>query len=399
MIRFLIVHILIACFGPSHGQDYRSYRKVLKELGTFENKDSLKAQSKVERWWNQRKKAGQIPLVAGDSVTFLYRGTATSVDWAGDFNGWGSKPFNNKGKRISNTSIWILSASFPATSRLDYKVIINGKDWILDPDNPNYQYAGVGGGTPNSELRMPGWKRDPAQEERKDVAKGALKAESILSKSMGYELRYLVYTPAGTPAETRLPVLYVTDGSEYLDARLGNMPLVLDNLVYRKTMRIKVVFVDARDPANLSVNRRMQELALNENYLRFFTEELIPAVEGADATANSTHRGILGTSLGGLNAAYFSFKRPDLFPRCAIQSPAFWYKPEIFDLAAANTANIQVFMTSGTINDTSNEARQMKGIFDRQGNKCGYVEVSEGHSWGNWRNLLDDILVALYGAQ
>lgn len=257
----LLILLLLACPGLCLGQDYRAYRKVLNELNGFEHKDSLAIQSKVDRWWKSRKKAGQIPLVAGDSVTFLYRGSvpaelkglgATSVAWAGDFNSWGSKPFDNKGRRIRNTSIWVLSASFPSTSRLDYKVIINGKDWILDPDNPYYQYAGVGGGTPNSELRMPGWKRDPAQEENPNVAKGNLKAGSILSTHMGYEIRYIVYTPAGTPADAPLPPLYVTDGSEYLDARLGNMPLVLDNLIATKKINpIKVVFVDARDPSNV----------------------------------------------------------------------------------------------------------------------------------------------------
>ncbi len=397
-MRFRFVFLLLFSSLACEGQNYSAYQKALKELSAFAKKDSLKIQSKVDAWWNKRKKAGQIPLVANDSVTFLYRGTATSVAWAGDFNGWGSKPFNNQGRRIRNTSIWILSASFPATSRLDYKVIINGKDWVLDPDNPNYQYAGVGGGTPNSELRMPAWKRDPAQVEKPNVAKGTLIAKSILSTQLGYEIRYIVYTPAGSPADTKLPVLYVTDGSEYLDARLGNMALVLDNLVYRRTMPLKVVFVDARDPADLSKNRRMQELALNEKYLKFFTDELIPAVEGADATSNSPYRGILGTSLGGLNAAYFSFMRPDLFPRCGIQSPAFWYKPEIFDLATKNTVKLSIAMTSGTINDTSTEARKMKETLDRQGSTCDYVEVSEGHSWGNWRNLLDDILVELYPA-
>jgi enterochelin esterase-like enzyme len=215
---------------------------------------------------------------------------------------------------------------------------------------------------------------------------------------MGYEIRFVVYTPAGTPPGTTLPILYVTDGSEYLDARLGNMALVLDNLMgIKKIKRIKVVFVDARDPANITSNRRMQEMNLNEKYLSFFTDELVPVVEGNRWQANSQGRGILGTSLGGLNAAYFSFKRPEVFPLCGIQSPAFWYKKEIFDLAAANTTKLRVFMTAGTINDTSNEARQMKEAFDRQGSTCGYVEVSEGHSWGNWRNLLDDLLIALYG--
>jgi enterochelin esterase-like enzyme len=26
-----------------------------------------------------------------------------------------------------------------------------------------------------------------------------------------------------------------------------------------------------------------------------------------------------------------------------------------------------------------------------------YREVSDGHSWGNWRNLIDDIIIDFFG--
>jgi hypothetical protein len=50
----------------------------------------------------------------------------------GDFNGWGyDKNIENKGTRIGKTDVWMLKKSFPKDARLDYKIILNGNDWIV----------------------------------------------------------------------------------------------------------------------------------------------------------------------------------------------------------------------------------------------------------------------------
>lgn len=396
--RGLILVLAFLSVQPVVAQNKKGFEKAIRQLRAFASGDSITIQGAVNKWWNERKHKHQVPLTSPDSAIFLYRGKATSVSWAGDFNGWGSKPFNNKGVRVRNTDIWMLPCLFPSAARLDYKIILNGKDWILDPDNPNQQYSGVGGGSPNSELRMPTWRMDPALRVRKNVAIGTLTESRINSKILGYEVSYKTYQPAASSPGTVLPVLYVTDGSEYLDPRLGSMTRVLDNLLAdKRIVPLRVVFVDARDPSNLSVNRRMQEMSLNEKYLAFFSDELIPAVEGTSAPSLSGARGILGTSLGGLTSAYFGFQRPDLFNRIGIQSPAFWYKPQIFTMAEQHTSKSQqVCMTAGTAYDTSTEAQKMKTLLDKQGIHCAYLETPEGHSWGNWKNLLDDILIGLY---
>lgn len=398
-MRFILTLFLaLIAADVADAQSQKAFSKAMKQLRAFARKDSASVQSAVKRWWEERQKKDQVPLTSPDSAVFFYRGNATSVSWAGDFNGWGSKPFPNKGTRVKNTDIWILPCAFPSTARLDYKIILNGKDWILDPVNPHQQYSGVGGGSPNSEIRMPGWKVDPAQVKRPGVPTGTLESRRISSTHLGYEVGYSIYLPAGTSV-TALPTFYVTDGSEYLDPRLGNMTATLDNLIAdKKIPPLRVVFVDARDPSALQNNRRMQEMSLNEKYLMFFTDELIPAVEGAAAPLGQPNsRGILGTSLGGLNSAYFAFKRPDVFNRVGIQSPAFWYKPEIYPIVEQSAAkSLTIAMTAGTIYDTSDEARKMKAVFDKLGHSCLYLETAEGHSWGNWRNLLDDVLTALY---
>ncbi|MBL7850870.1 MAG: hypothetical protein JNN04_08215 [Cyclobacteriaceae bacterium] len=396
-MKWIYLSLALLWSASAPAQADKAFAKAMRQLKSFARKDSVRIQGSVNQWWDARKKAGQVPLLSHDSAVFLYRGTAVSVAWAGDFNGWGSKPSPSKGYRIKNTDIWMTAFRFPSTARFDYKIILNGKDWILDPVNPHQQYSGVGGGSPNSEVRMPGWKKDDCVLERQGIARGTLNASRIRSTKLGYEVAYSVYTPAGNTDPARLPILYVTDGNEYADPRLGSMITVLDNLIADRRIRpLRVVFLDARDPDNPANNRRMTELSLNENYLNFLTEELMPLTEGTRPVARS-ERGIMGTSLGGLMSAYVALKRPDLFGLAGIQSPAFWYKPEIFTLAEqSGELKIRVFLSAGTYFDAATESRKMKDILETRGHTCRYQETEEAHSWGNWKNLLDDLLTTLY---
>jgi enterochelin esterase-like enzyme len=371
-------------------QDYSSFSNTIKRL----NDTTFFAQLKAKG----------IPLVVLDSVAFLYKGEAKSVAWIGDFNGWGyDKTFQNQGKKIPNTNIWILKASFAKNARLDYKILIDGNGWILDQANPHQQWSGVGGGSPNSELRMPDWKEDDVQTSKIDVPHGTLKTDILFtSKILNYQITYSVYLPAGYEKLGKLPVIYVTDGYEYMHPRMGNMITVLDNLIAEKKIKpLAAVFVDHREPLNRSNNRRMMELAMSSTYLDFFTKELIPEIEkNYSVTTEAKLRGIMGTSMGGLTATYFAFTRPDVFRLAGIQSPAFWTRPKIYQLCSNPTnPTLKISMTSGLINDTSKESRKMKEVLEASSCVYRYREVNEGHSWGNWRNLIDDVLIDLFGSQ
>jgi enterochelin esterase-like enzyme len=392
MTRIAILALLISFHA--NAQEYASFTNTIQKLYS----DSTSR----EKTWTDLVEAGNVPLVQLDSVAFLYRGRVKSVMWMGDFNGWGrNRNFQNKGKQIAGSDIWILKASFPADARLDYKIVINDNDWILDPNNQDYQWSGVGGGSPNSELRMPLWKPDPIATTQVDgLKRGKLETDLVLnSKKLGYQITYTVYLPQGYSPNQKYPVIYVTDGYEYLHERLGNMALILDNLIHlRKIAPVIAIFVDHREPINRANNRRMQELAMNENYLAFFTEEFIPLVEGNySVSKESANRAILGTSMGGLAAAYFAFSSPDLFGLVGIQSPAFWFKPEIYQLCDnPDHPPVKTFMTTGVINDAEEGAKKMKMILEKNTCNYQYLETHQGHSWGNWRDLIDDILIYFF---
>lgn len=392
-MRIILCLYLICIVVTTHAQ--KSVYSVFK---------SLEESSTRDQTYNLLASQRQIPFISNDSVLFLFRGTAKEVKWMGDFNGWGyDKSFNNIGQRIDKTDIWYLKASFPKDARLDYKIVIDNNQWILDPVNLNHQWSGVGGGSPNSELRMPEWHADEITFQRDEVPQGKMIRDVLVnSKVLGYQLMYSVYLPTGFSKDKTYPVLYVTDGFEYLHENMGNIFTTLNNLIFQqKIAPIIAVFIDHREPANRLNNRRMTELAMSETYLNFFVSELLPMIEASyPVSKNANERGILGTSMGGLTAAYFSFSRPDIFGLAGIQSPAFWFKPAIYTTCDnPEKPPVKVFMTTGTVKDAQEGALKMKAILDKNTCNYQYKEVNEGHSWGNWRNLLDDILIYFYPAK
>jgi enterochelin esterase-like enzyme len=395
-MKYILLFFGFVLSAHVSAQDYGPLTNTIN--GLYALKDSLE----VDRVWNELVDAKKIPLVAEDSVAFLYRGEANSVSWIGDFNSWGyNQIFQNKGSKIGSTDIWVLKAKFPKDARLDYKVVVNDGTWLLDPFNPDQQWSGVGGGSPNSELRMPGWQEDPVTVEPiEDVKRGKVQKDLLLnSKILGYQTTYSIYIPHDYKATHQHPIIYVTDGYEYMHERLGNMVTVLDNLIsLGKIQPVIAVFIDHREPINRSNNRRMQELAMNEKYLQFLTDELIPVVEKNYAVSHDPkQRAVLGNSMGGLSAAYFAFSKPNVFGLAGIQSPTFWFRPEIYKLCD-NPENppIKMFMTTGLINDAEEGTRKMKAILDKNICDYQYREVNQGQSWGNSRDLIDDILIYFF---
>lgn len=387
-MRILTLLTFLAC-NLCYGQDGVPFSTFSAKLGRAADAENL---------YDSLQSIGRIPFAIDDSVLFLYKGDAQRVRWMGDFNAWGGdKTFNAEGKRITGTDLWSLKHSFPPAARLDYKIIVN-EEWITDPAN-KFTQAG-GGGNLNSELRMPLWKAEPVPPPARS---GTLKEQNLLQSTvMEYNVSYTVYTPPGYRRNVRYPCLYVTDGHEYQAENLGNMVAVLNHLISAgKIVPIVVVFVDPRNPANLSENRRMNELALNENYLRFYRTELIPRIEKQfSVSSKPAERGILGTSLGGLNATYFAFSSPSLFGLTAIQSPAYWFRPEIYSIVEkSNVCPARVWISTGTINDTHDAAEKMKTILAKNACTFQYKEVPQGHSWGQWKGLLDDVLIYFFGSK
>ena len=397
IFNLLIFFLFVPCAMAQSFSSYFAFRDSLNRIIAIP--DANTRNLVLTDFLNGLQSANKIPFAIGDSVAFLYRGNANSVRWNGDFNSWGSVGnIQTNGSRLGNSDLWILEQTFPSDARLDYKIVLNGNTWILDPRNAFQQMSGFG---PNSELRMPNYIFPPEVIRRPNVPQGAFSPNQLInSVHLGYTVQYRVYTPAGYDSLSNLPVVYVTDGHEYANDQMGSMLIVLDNLIYDGVIPpVMAVFLDPRNPSNLSQNRRMQELPINPNYLRFVKEELVPRIDSLYRTNPlPSARAILGTSLGGINSAYFGIAAPETFGLIAIQSPAFWYRPQILTMYQDSARKpIRISMTVGTFFDGQNEARQMRDILRSKAYQLYYREVPQGHSWGQWRGLLDEALIYFFG--
>jgi enterochelin esterase-like enzyme len=228
-------------------------------------------------------------------------------------------------------------------------------------------------------------------------AEGTLTLDQrISSEVLGYDLRYRVYEPDSPAVD--LPVLFVTDGPEYI--RSGRMTRVLDRLIRRQEIEpLLVVFVDARDPDRRRLNRRNSQFLCNPDYLRFYQRELIPAIEAAyPVSRHRESRGILGLSFGGTNAACFGLLGPETFSRIGMHSPANYpVEPLLPWYEQSPKLPLTIFLSTGTPNDNTHANRKFRDILRDKGYPLHYVEVREDHNWDNWGPLVDDALIYLFG--
>ena len=219
----------------------------------------------------------------------------------------------------------------------------------------------------------------------------------ISSDALDYDLQYRVYLPEGYESQENLPVLFITDGPGYI--RQGRMPRVLNRLIEtEKIDPVVTIFVDAVDPDDSGVNRRNQQFMCNADYLKFFTDELIPTIEQTyPVAADREKRTILGVSFGGLNSACFGLMGHETFSGIGMHSPANHPVPNLLPgYEEAPTLPLRMFLSTGAPNDNTTSNRKFRKLLEAKGYPLKYIEVSEGHNWDNWKPLIDDVLLYFY---
>lgn len=257
---------------------------------------------------------------------------------------------------------------------------------------------------PSSELKQEARGETSSQSIPVQVSTGLIKSKTekgrISSKILGYDLQYWVHLPKGYQEGRPYPTLYVTDGFWYKEQ--GGLLKIADRLLKKEQIKpIIIVLVDAIGPDNRNDNRRELEFLCNPKYIDFYREELVPRVDQSYSTDTSQlNRGILGVSFGGLNSMYFGRYASDLFGKVGIQSPAPHPCPDIYQAYTDSpTLPIDIYLSTGTVNDTAPAAIKLKGILEEKGYKIAYQEVAKGHNWANWKPLLDDVLLHFYSTK
>jgi enterochelin esterase family protein len=330
---------------------------------------------------------GDFPLVEEDLVTFVYKGmVALRATIPSDLNRWDTKA--HEMKRLGESDLYYLTLSLPKDARIDYKFYVDGM-WMLDPLNDKTVSGGFG---PNSAFGMPDYEPQPEIEYVDSLPHGTLEAHEFESKIIAGTRQVEVYLPPGYgQAEGGHQVIFVQDGGEYVT--LGSMVNVLDYAIaHGHIPPVVAVFIDPLD--------RNYEYFLNKDYARVVVEEILPFVrEKYDIGTRPEDNGIMGASLGGAISVMIALDHPDIFGKCGSHSGAF----EINDgelmkrIAAEPLRDVDFYLDCGTFGDLLESNRLMNDALDEKGYNVLYREFSQGHSWGNWRDHIDDMLVFFWG--
>jgi len=350
----------------------------------------------AEEYWKKAKHFGR-PVVEDSTIYFMYLGKARRVGVPSDLNGW--NPSMDTMVRLNKTNFFYLSKTIHPASRFEYKLTVD-TTWMLDPINRQQAMGGYG---PNSEIWMPGYQPPQDIIYRTRIRHGQLDTTALASKVLKRTYPCFIYLPPGyTKSRLRYPAIFVLDGGEYIT--LGLMVNVLDNLISEKRIRPVIgVFLDPRtNIRNSRTSKRRTDYTMNERFVKFLAAEVHPWItSNYRVTQRADQTAILGASLGGLAATFVAFRRPDVFGLCAAQSPSYHYNDEslIHSIARGPRKAIKFYVDTGTISDAEVHSRHMKAVLEDKGYELRYGEYPEGHSWGNWRARLADILTYFWGTQ
>jgi glucoamylase len=355
-----------------------------------------------EEWraWNARavplavaeklKAARRSPIIEGDEVTFVYRGSARQVEVVGDFTGW--TPRRLSMQEVPGTDLKFYTRRFAKEARLEYKFIADS-EWVNDALNPDRIDNGVGGF--NSFFAMPGYRATVplALPPKHD---GATHEEiEVRSARLGGQRRIQVYLPPGyRQSQDRYPVLYVQDGSEYV-GRARAVEVADDLINSGRVAAFIIVFVDPQD--------RMKDYWASDDFAAFMATELVPFVDARYRTRTERDgRALLGASLGGVISLWTALKYPDVFARVGAQSTAFQINDEKVVTALTSLGLMSVarptsfYFDVGRFEPVLGESRRVRVLLAARGYPVTYRETEAGHNWTNWRDQLPEAFTAIW---
>ncbi|HUI10458.1 MAG TPA: alpha/beta hydrolase-fold protein [Bacteroidota bacterium] len=341
----------------------------------------------------ERVRASGVPLHDDSTVTFLYRGAGRRAFVAGDADGW--DPRAGEMRRVGGTTLRALTWRLDGAARCEYKLVVDSS-WILDPLNALRARGGFG---ENSEVRMPRYVFPAESVPRPRVRPTRLDTISFMSRKLQRRIPVIVYAPGGGSVPP-FPVMFVTDGGEYLE--LAHANVVLDNLIAGGSLGgVVAVFVDPRDGA-AGANSRMTEYALNDAYVSALADELRPLIRTRYRTrGDAAGTAIIGSSMGGLIATYAVLTRPDAFGLCGALSPSYQWDGDSVIAMIRNTpgGRTKFYLATGTIHDAGERSRRVRDLLKEKGYDVTYDEVPESHNWLNWTGRLRRLLTTFWGVR
>jgi enterochelin esterase family protein len=201
-------------------------------------------------------------------------------------------------------------------------------------------------------------------------------------------------------------LLLVLDGRPYKDQ--VHLPAILDYLIAeRRLPPLVALLLDTPD--------RWQELPCRPDFAAYVARQILPWVRATyPVTSDPARTAVLGSSLGGLFAAYLGLSYPDLFQVILSQTGWFRWRPEAdpefewlarqfvialllplrFHLAVGLLENARM-LDDGPTQLLAN--RHLRDVLQAKGYPLDYVEYSGGHDFSSLEHPLVEALVKMLG--
>jgi enterochelin esterase-like enzyme len=327
------------------------------------------------------------PILEDGRAWFIYSGNASSISIAGDMTNW-SPEINLM--NVGSTNFWYSGFNCDNSARLDYKIVINGSQWILDPLNPRTCSGGYG---PNSELSMPEYIQPEEILDHGFPDCGVDVYPSFYSPQLDNNRTIKIVTPPGYNPDLHYRVMLVHDGTEYIS--LGYLENVMAWL-YHEYPEIELPICVCVPPVNRTAEyQNAQQVPFGE----FIVDTVIPFVNDNYATwpDDPEKWGTMGASNGGNISLFLAGTYPDKFRQLAIMSP---YAPDEQRDAILNqpidTYHIYLNWGSYDIPYLIPLIEQFNQEVEGAGIDYFYRMYHEGHSWGLWRATIDEAFQFLY---
>ncbi|QMV21210.1 enterochelin esterase [Streptomyces sp. SCUT-3] len=387
--------------------------------------------------------AGSSGGAGGDgdeyAVTFLWRGTpdTRAVLVVPNKVLDPRDPARNLMERVPGTDVWHLTLRMRGDWSATYSLCVDEGDGPPGPTSPGPTSPGPahwqwlrGRGRPDPMNRLPRmpprWgggelsvvrlPHAPAQEEwepRPGAPAGTVTEHLVRSEHLGNERRVWLYTPPGLSRREAqdtapLPLLVLLDGEMWEPAL--RVSALLDNLVADG----RIPPVAAVLPESVDNGLRWRELACDERFAAFLTDELLPwAGESVPITDDPARTVVAGQSLGGLTAAFAALRAPHRFGNVLSQSGSFWWPtgtPDDTDGTGAEWLTARVregeagdlpvrFDLSAGLQEwvLLPAHRRLRAALEARGCEVSYEEFNGGHDYLCWRARLTEGLVRLLG--
>lgn len=279
---------------------------------------------------------------------------------AGNFNGW--NPGNTAYSFSFNSdSVLQLSVQLDA-GNYEYKCTrgswqkVEVKNDGADIGNRSFQLRS----DTVIEINIDAWKDDLAPVERKHTASNNVRMmdPAFFMPQLDRSRKIWIYLPEDyVRTKKRYPVLYMHDGQNLFDEYTSGygewgVDECLDSLIAKGKPACIVVGIENGPQRFNEYNPFYFDRFGNgegDAYLAFLTETLKPYIDKRYRTlASKENTLIAGSSMGGLISYYAMLKRPDIFGKGGIFSPAFWtaaaIKPLTDSLAGKMTGKFFFYM-------------------------------------------------------